>query len=528
MASVSPMKARRISTVAELLLLSALFGLAYSQAPLYYISQNQYFFYGLMKSGVGFLSHDWVSRTPDPWPMFTLLVEFTHRVLGSRAFYMYFALMLGVYLYSLIGIASMVFGLGSSRARYLAFLATVVAVHSPTFGALSARLVGLNIGRALIEGVASQRILWDMFQPGIFGALLLLSVYLFLRGRPLVSACAIAAAVVFNPSYLLSAGILTLAYMVAIVRGGGGVKRAVALGAWTLALVLPVIAYMYSMFHPTQPDLWAQAQQILVHFRLSRHAVPAAWLSLDVVIQVGVLLAALVLIRRTVLFEIMGFAATMVVALTLAQVASGNDTLALLYPWRLSVLLIPLSTALVLAAATTAALRTIERTQPASMRAVVAVSIAALIGLAGVGVATTRQRFAARAAAEIQVMNAVERTKRPRDIYLTPLVVNAADPLRYGESLPNWQYFRLRTGAPMFVDYWFVPYDDVGVIEWYTRVRVTDAFYTGSHDVRCTMTKQLREYGVTHAILKSNDPETCDTWTLLARDRHYNVYRLAP
>ena len=68
-----------------------------------------------------------------------------------------------------------------SLAGGLLCLALVTLVHSPL---LDHVVPGINLSKQLIDGVASQRILWNMIQPGAFGAFLLVSVLMFLRGRP--------------------------------------------------------------------------------------------------------------------------------------------------------------------------------------------------------------------------------------------------------------------------------------------------------------------------------------------------------
>ena len=53
------------------LLLGVVFGAAYGQFPLYFLVQNQYFFYARVRNGFGFLRSDWLGGTFYPWPVFT-------------------------------------------------------------------------------------------------------------------------------------------------------------------------------------------------------------------------------------------------------------------------------------------------------------------------------------------------------------------------------------------------------------------------------------------------------------------------
>src|SRR5437870_1835381 len=81
-----------------------LFSLACGQAPLYYSNQNQYCLHGLAAAGRGYLDEDWLAGTRDPVPVFSAVVAATYRLLPEATFHLYYALLLGVYFLSLVGI----------------------------------------------------------------------------------------------------------------------------------------------------------------------------------------------------------------------------------------------------------------------------------------------------------------------------------------------------------------------------------------------------------------------------------------
>src|SRR5262245_33412603 len=93
-----------MAKVTTFLLWALVFSLACCQAPLYYSNQNQYFLHGLATAEHGFLAEDWLAGTRDPTPFFSLLVSLTHRFLPAATFHLYYALLLGVYLFSLLGL----------------------------------------------------------------------------------------------------------------------------------------------------------------------------------------------------------------------------------------------------------------------------------------------------------------------------------------------------------------------------------------------------------------------------------------
>ena len=75
-----------------------LFCMAYSQAPLYYSNQNQYFLHGFTKTKLGYLEKDWLGNTTDPTPLFSGLVCLSITWLNENIFYIYYAILQGIFL----------------------------------------------------------------------------------------------------------------------------------------------------------------------------------------------------------------------------------------------------------------------------------------------------------------------------------------------------------------------------------------------------------------------------------------------
>jgi hypothetical protein len=499
------------------LFLSVVFGVSYGQFRLYYFTQNQYFFHGLARAGYGLLRNDWLAGTADTWPVFSRMVELTYRYLDERLFYVYYVILLGVYAYSMLGIASSLFRIDRSAPRYLACLAALTLLHSPAFNYVAENLTGISLGRVLITGVASQRILWDMLHPGAFGVFGLLSIHLFLRRRPYPSIVALAAAVVFHPVYALGAGVLALAYLMIMARRGERLKDIMAVGTLAFVLVAPVLAYVYLGFgRPSSPEVGRQAQSILVHFRLAVHAVPGKWVELldnIIYLKIAVVLIGMYLMRRTELFWMMLVWFVVAMGLTAVQLATGSDTLALLFPWRLSVFLIPIATTIVITAAVSAILDRVENRSVGWQRGVAAASVIVLTALTIAGGVTMKRRWAGWFGEEnLPVLSYVRGTRAGGQTYLVPV---------------RWRYFRLSTGAPAFVDFWFIPYKDVDVLEWYRRLGLADAFYAAKDDSRCQMVSDMAErYGVTHVVVKESETPACPAWRLTFQNAGYGLYSL--
>ncbi len=504
-------RARILTRAAWFIALSLTFAIIYAQSPLYTSNQHQYFLHGLARAGVGLLREDWLARTRDPTPAFSLLVEATVRLLGPTTFYFEYALILGLYVVSLRSIVSAAGILpGGSRAR-TAFGVALIALHSAALRFALRHALGPDWEFALEGGVAGQRLLGAVFQPSVFGVFLLSSLAAFLRRRPLLAAACAAIAATFHPTYLLAAATLVLVYAGWTAWRGEGWRSAAAIAVLALALVIPILAYTVRNFSPTGPEISRLAQSALIG-RIPHHAVPAQWLSATVPVQMAILLSALVLARRTHLFPLLAAPAAVSLALSLIQVLTASPTLALLFPWRLSTILIPASSAVLLARGVAKVAPHLERWTGTAI-GVLAGVIFLPLALAG----------GARFAIELDQMRRdparpmfefVAGHRQAGEVYLVP---------------PKEEAFRLTTGAPIVVDSKSIPYRDVEVLEWGKRLRLAQFFYRDRvEDIDCGVLEEIRlSYRATHVVLGPDQLGLdCGPWVELYRDEAYAVYRL--
>lgn len=508
----------QLRRVASFLLWSLIFAIAYAQSPLYTSNQNQYFLHGLARAGFGFLSRDWLANTLDPTPVFSRLVEYTYRLTSLEAlFYVYYALLMGIYLFSLIGIVRISVweqepaplsppfpgregGPGGLGLRTLVFLALVIVIHSAGWRFALSRLAGVNWTYLLEDGVADQRMLGPVFQPSTFGVLLLLSIYLFLRRRPYLAVLTAVLAACFHPTYLLAAGVLTGAYLLVTGWEERDIRKPLAMGALALLAVAPILVYVYRSFGGASSAVMARAQDILVNFRIPHHAIISQWFDATAVVKLLLVTAALVAIRRTRLFVVMFLVAFSTVALTAIQALLENDQLALLFPWRLSTLLVPLSVAVLLAwlvdrlvpasvdrfSGGTRLNNAIFRGQWASALRVGSIALILAAALVG-GVRFWLDLGRKDSSAERPLERWVAAHPESDGLYLTPV---------------KMQDFRLATGAPVFIEFKSIPYQEADVLEWYRRIQAADDFYKRP---TCDRLAGLsaRE-GITHAVLEED------------------------
>ena len=327
---------------------AVLFALAHGQSPAFYSNQHQYLLHGLARAGLGHLNEDWLANTHDPTPVFSALVAVTYRAAGEFGLHAIYFLMLGAYFEGMRRTVEALPGFPAGGGARALFLALFLAAHACVLRVGSVWLTGVDYPWFLQAGLAAQYLLGPGLQPSAFGVLLVVSLAAYANGRPVLAGGLAAAAAVMHSTYLLPAGLLTLGYVVGLAREGQRLRALVA-GLFALAVVLPAIGYNLRTFLPEDEAQLREAQHVLADVRIPHHTTVAHWLDPVAYAQIGVMAAGLVVLRRTRLFLPLLVPAVASAILTVVQVMTRSDALALLFPWRFSVLLMPVAVAVLLA-----------------------------------------------------------------------------------------------------------------------------------------------------------------------------------
>ncbi|MBY0528390.1 MAG: hypothetical protein K2R98_33675 [Gemmataceae bacterium] len=525
--------------IATFLFWAVVFALVYTQAPLYYSNQNQYFLHGLAQGGRGLLDADWLAGTRDPTPVFTALVAITYRLLPEQTFQLYYVLVFGIYFWSMVAIFDTASGKNVSPLMRHSFIVLLLLIHSAVLRWLSWRWLDTDYPWYLQCGVANQYVLGPVFQPSVFGTGLILSIALFVRGRPYLAVSAAALTAVAHSTYLLGAAILTLSYMVNLCREQRW-KDALRLGGLALLFVAPVLVYIAVNFAPSSAEKFAASQALLVHFRIPHHAVVRHWLDGIAAAQVVGVMVAIGLVRRSPLGAVMLLSAVMGFALSAVQVLTNNDSLALLFPWRVTAYLVPIATTVLLARLVSVlAVATVPPWQRTALGLANAAGIAVLVAA---GIAITVQDLGYPAAREdVPVMDYVRERKQPGQLYTLPISLpkpqaSAQSPLSQDfrptiqagdrQRLPfDLQRFRLYTGAPIFIDFKSIPYQDVEVLEWNDRVAWNRRLYArlDKKSLGDMMDEMIRQR-ITHVITRMDQKVRCEELVKVYDDGQHRIY----
>ncbi|MFO0930804.1 MAG: DUF6798 domain-containing protein, partial [Gemmataceae bacterium] len=213
-------------------------------------------------------------------------------------------------------------------------------------------------------------------------------------------------------------------------------------------------------------------------------------------------------------------------------------TLALLFPWRISAILVPIATTVMLARLVAHGPFSNGRVMTVACAGAVAALVAGGVWIMADGQAFQNDR------AEDAVLDAVRRTRSPGDVYLIPvdipdlvgrtrgslssdfkpLAAKKADPSLIPIGL---QRFRLHTGTAIYVDFKSIPYKDREVVEWYDRLRDAVALQQRLKDgAVAAVVPELHRRGITHLVWPTARPLEDSGLELTHEDPTYRVYRL--
>ena len=517
-------KVKRLSIhVLLIIFISLAFSISYSFKPIYDGTQNTYFVHGLIKADLGNLKNGWFATNTDPTPFFSLLVSLTYKYLSENIFYVYFAVLMGIYLFGLQGIISKIFHFDQPlfNLTYIINLTLLIALHSIIFRFTAQRLFGggwRGILTNLQSGVANQQILSNYFVTSLFAALIVFSLFLFLKKKDTISLIFLVLAATFHPTFLLTSAIIILSYMFIIAKEKN-LKSSLKFGVLALVLSLPIILYVLFSFAPTSAEALRKSHNILFHYRIPHHANPKNWLASWAFFKIILIIISLFIIRKTRLFFVVLSGLIFSVGLTALQMITGNKTLALLFPWRLSVVLVPLSFFIILSAIMSRVADHFPFRGKNIKRIISAVCLVLVVFVSIKGIEISKQNYHnIFNQKSIDVMKWVKNNNQKNDMYLIP-----------PRDIHKFTRFRIFTGVPIFIDNLTHPFKDTEVIEWFNRLRLAKRFYRFNFIHYNLLLKILvKKYHITHVVLFKRMQKNVDEQVLkeLYHNDMYGVYKI--
>jgi hypothetical protein len=277
-----------------------------------------------------------------------------------------------------------------------------------------------------------------------------------------------------------------------------GLRQAAGTAVYGIPALIAAV-YAALVFGPEAP----LGADLLALERMPWHASVTYWFGWEDCYRLGILLLALILLRGSPLFDTFAIALSVCIAGIAIQAMSQSSQLGLLFPWRVSVILVPLAhTILAYKFSYFLSGYLSPRMKPALYFAIVSIPVATY---------ACRGLIVPKPPAPAQALwRTVENQPRGQFLYMVP---------------PEMKEFRLETGKPVYVDFKSHPYLGSDVVRWQQRLRFAQTFY--STPFSCSATTQLTTLQVTHIVAPAEWATTpCGDVTEVYRDAHYVLLAL--
>ena len=278
------------------------------------------------------LQNDWIANQTNHLPFFTFFNHFLIKFFSLKILNFVHLILLSSCSYFLFLICKIQFkNLKNVYLTIIWFALFLIIYHE----------------NSLFGGVAGQDIINEGYQPASFGVLFFISIYFFLKKKNLFSVFFICLAATFHPTYTLHSGFLMSGILIYFFFKKK-FKEFFKVLFFYVILILPITIYVIYNFLLIESDILLEGQNILLN-RIPHHANINIWFSNKDLLSVFTYLISLVIVFRNqrifIPLFIFGF---FTIFLSIIDFFISNNTLSLTFPWRSSVILIPISTTIIL------------------------------------------------------------------------------------------------------------------------------------------------------------------------------------
>ncbi|MEO5369969.1 MAG: hypothetical protein H7833_07850 [Magnetococcus sp. DMHC-1] len=477
-------------------------------------NQNTYFVHAMILANWGELSRDWLASTLSSIPYFDHLLAWAFQFMGVGSFYALYILLMALSAFCLGGIVLYVFPLHHHPLRLLIWFVAVQFVFSSVFAKAMMVIFKTALPQHLfISGEAWQIVFTSSLEPATFGLGLVMAIYLFLINRYYLAVFAAILSCTLHTGILLATVWLLGAFFWILWRDGWGWQRLGRLSLFSGLLSLPVLIYVLLYFSPTSAEISKRARQIIAFEFLPYHADSHMWLGWDTLFRFCLVICAIFLVaRQRVLRSILLIPLLLAVVGTVVQYLTRDSFLGLLFPWRISSVLVPMATVLILAWILVRLPEPPPLSHPAG-KAGMAVLFLLAFFLSGSGIYRTISSYdQGEHSDESGAMKHMRDHWDKESVYLVPI-----DMLRA----------RLYSGMPVYVDGKGHPFRDQDFLQWWERVHRVRAFYAGLTANSCFSAQEVsKAFGVSHVIVPVATGLVCPGQVESYRDSHYVIYKI--
>lgn len=450
------------------LLLSILFAITVQQFP-FFKGNSLHLLHAIKNFEFNKLQNDWIANQTTHLPLFTIFNHFLIKFFSTKILYFIHFLLLSSCSYFLFLICKTHFQNLKNYYLSLIWFALFLLVYHEN---------------SLFGGVAGQDVINEGYQPASFGVLFFIGFYFFLINKNLYAVFFICLAASFHPTYALHSGFLICGMMFFLILKKEFKEFFQVLISYVI-LILPITIYIMYNFLFLENHIILEGQKILLN-RIPHHANINVWFSYKDLLSIFIYLISLAIIYKNkrifIPLSIFGFFA---IFLSIVEFLVSNNTLALTFPWRTSVILIPLSTTIILSYLISKI--SLENNNLKSISIILFILFCSFFFIKNHFIENSNKDFYKKLELVKKIENYYEKIER----ILIPI---------------HLDYLRMNTGLPIFVDmkYHAFKYDEI--IIWQRRVDIAKKFYeTKNYDFqKLNLNKIMKIEKISHILIEKD------------------------
>ena len=450
------------------LFLSLLFVLTVQQFELYK-GNAAHLIHSIKDLNSNKLQEDWIANQEHHLPLFTYFNFFLIKFFSKNVIYFIHSLLLGICPLFLFLISKHLFPrLSINNLSLIWFSLFIFIFHENSF----------------FSGVAGQSVIDAGYQPASFAVFFFVGIYFFLIEKNLLCIFFICLAATFHPTYVLHSGFLVLGILTYYLWLKNYLIFFKIIIIYSI-LILPITIFIIVNFLTIDENFILLGQEILLK-RIPHHANIHQWLTYKDSFILLSYFISLYLVRNNsrffIFFLVFGMCS---IFLSVTQYFINNNSLALVFPWRTSVFISPISSIIILSFFLNQINLDKTKLRTISFFLIILTSMTFYVKSHHIKNLNLKFKKDINLVKEIKKnFNSVERLLIPIDL----------------------DFIRMNSGLPIFIDWKHHAFRYDQLIEWQLRVDLVNKFYSSkTADKQLTNLKKIHEIeNISHILIKKD------------------------
>ena len=459
------------SKVIIFIFLSFIFALTVQQFDLYK-GNAAHLIHSIKHFDYNKLQYDWIANQSHHLPLYANLHFYLIKIFSNKIIHLiHFILLLITPLFIFLICKNLFLKLNNRNYYLLWFTLFIFIYHENSF----------------FSGVAGQSAIDAGYQPASFAVLFFIGFFFFIKKKELLSIFFICLAASFHPTYILHSGFFISGILFINLIEGNYKNFLKALGTYTI-LILPITLFVILNFLNIDKEIILEGQIILMD-RIKHHADIHHWLTSKDFISVILFFSALYLIRFNIrffiFFLIFGFCS---ISITITQFFINNNSIALAFPWRTSVFIIPISSMIVVSHFISKI--NFRKSRFNTHIIILSLFVCIFFYFKSHHIKNTNLKFNEK-------LILVDKIKKHYDSIDRLLIPT------------NLDYIRMNSGLPIFIDWKHHAFKYNEIIKWKQRISLSNDFYAQtSYLNQVAQLKKIEKLeNISHILLKKSKLE---------------------